>query len=67
MEEWDEAQIVAISSSSLPDNNPEVPLKTTLQSFGFTSNRNISPTNNWPTNKIRKSTCILIHLGDTGD
>ncbi|KAL6428122.1 hypothetical protein ACFW04_008470 [Cataglyphis niger] len=55
MEEWDEAQIVAISSNSLlSDNNAEYSQKTTLQSFGFTSNRNISPTKSWPTNKIKK-------------
>ncbi|XP_029666378.1 uncharacterized protein LOC115237462 isoform X2 [Formica exsecta] len=55
MEEWDEAQIVAISSSSsLPDNNAEYSQKATLQSFGFTSSKNISPTKSWPTNKIKK-------------
>ncbi|KMQ91003.1 structure-specific endonuclease subunit slx4 [Lasius niger] len=62
MEEWDEAQIVAISSSSsLPDSNAEYPQKATLQSFGFTSNRNISPIKSWPTNKIRKSTYKLTY------
>ncbi|GAB1861308.1 Structure-specific endonuclease subunit SLX4 [Camponotus japonicus] len=55
MEEWEEAQIVAISSnSSLPDSNVEYPQKATLQNFGFTSSKNISPTKNWPTNKIKK-------------
>lgn len=62
MEEWDEAQIVAISSSSsLPDSNAEYPQKATLQSFGFTSNKNISPIKSWPTNKIRKSTYKLTY------
>ncbi|XP_012522991.2 uncharacterized protein PF11_0213 [Monomorium pharaonis] len=54
MKQWDEAQIVAISSnSSVPDNNVECPPKMTLQSFGFSSNRNTLPTNNWP-NKSKK-------------
>lgn len=54
MEEWDEAQIIAISSSSpLPDNNVENAYKTTLQNFGFTSNRNVLAST-WP-NKTKKS------------
>lgn len=65
MEEWEEAQIVAISSnSSLPDSNVEYPQKATLQNFGFTSSKNISPTKNWPTNKIKKSTFQLIYIVD---
>lgn len=63
MEEWDEAQIVAISSNSLlSDNNAEYSQKATLQSFGFTSNRNISPTKSWPTNKIKKSINYYVQL-----
>ncbi|XP_072743274.1 uncharacterized protein [Anoplolepis gracilipes] len=59
MEEWDEAQIVAISSnSSMPDNNADHLQKMTLQSFGFTNSRTISPTKNWPTNKIKKRKLI---------
>ncbi|XP_070155029.1 uncharacterized protein MAL8P1.12 isoform X2 [Polyergus mexicanus] len=59
MEEWDEAQIVAISSSlSLPDSNAEYSQKATLQSFGFTSSKNISPTKSWPINKIKKRKLI---------
>lgn len=61
MEEWDEVQIVAISSnSSEPTNNAECPPKATLQSFGFSSSRNTLPTNNWPTSKTKKSNYILI-------
>lgn len=57
MEEWDEVQVIAISSSSqLSDNNVENAYKTTLQNFGFTSNKNISPTSNWPINKTKRST-----------
>lgn len=60
MEEWDEAQIVTISSDpSVSDNNAECLQKMTLQSFGFSSNRNIIPTNNWPTSKTKKSNYIL--------
>ncbi|XP_039301682.1 uncharacterized protein LOC105196345 [Solenopsis invicta] len=54
MEEWDEAQIVAISSNSVLNNNAEYPQKTTLQSFGFSSSRNTLPSNNWPKTKKRK-------------
>lgn len=62
MEEWDEAQIVAISSNpSVSDNNAECPQKATLQSFGFSSSKNILPTNNWPTSKTKKSNYILIN------
>ncbi|XP_014483996.1 PREDICTED: uncharacterized protein LOC106749241 isoform X2 [Dinoponera quadriceps] len=51
----DEAEIIAISSSpSLPDNNKEGFQRTTLQNFGFTSNRSVSPTNNYPTNRIKR-------------
>ncbi|XP_077256158.1 uncharacterized protein LOC143894030 isoform X1 [Temnothorax americanus] len=59
MEEWDEVQIVAISSNpSVPDNNTECPQKATLQSFGFSSSRNTLPTNNWPTSRTRKRKLI---------
>lgn len=66
MEEWEEAQIVAISSNSLlPDSNVEYPQKaTTLQNFGFTSSRNISPIKNWPTNKIKRSIYQLSYIID---
>ncbi|XP_011871486.1 PREDICTED: uncharacterized protein LOC105564025 isoform X2 [Vollenhovia emeryi] len=53
VEEWDEAQIMAMSSnSSVPDNNVECPQKATLQSFGFS--RNTLPTDNLPTKKTKK-------------
>lgn len=55
METWDEAEIATISPSSLPNSNKECFQGTTLQSFGFTSNRNISPTNNFPASKIKRS------------
>lgn len=59
MEEWDEVQIVAISSnSSAPDNNAECPQKATLQNFGFSSSRNVLPTNNWPTSRTKKRKLI---------
>ncbi|KYN36647.1 Asparaginyl-tRNA synthetase, cytoplasmic [Trachymyrmex septentrionalis] len=55
MEEWDEVQIVAISSNpSVSDNNEECPQKATLQNFGFSSSRNVLPTNNLPTSRIKK-------------
>lgn len=65
MENWDEAQIVAISSSpsSLPDTNTESCQKTTLQSFGFTSSRSMSPVSSWPVTKNKRSTYfIYIHM-----
>ncbi|XP_020293075.1 uncharacterized protein LOC109859331 [Pseudomyrmex gracilis] len=54
MENWDEAQIAAISSSPSSLPNAEYCHKTTLQNFGFTSNRNVSPVNSWPATKIKK-------------
>ncbi|XP_012225867.2 uncharacterized protein [Linepithema humile] len=55
MEEWDEVQIIAMSSSSpLPDNNLENAYKTTLQNFGFTSNRNVEPARSTNKTKRRK-------------
>ncbi|KAG5323402.1 SLX4 endonuclease, partial [Pseudoatta argentina] len=55
MEEWDEVQIVAISSNpSVSDNNAECPQKATLQNFGFSSSRNVLPTNNFPTSRTKK-------------
>ncbi|XP_032686038.1 uncharacterized protein LOC116851091 isoform X2 [Odontomachus brunneus] len=55
MEILDEAEIIAISSGpSLPDSNKECSQRTTLQSFGFTSNRSVSPTNNYPINKMKR-------------
>ena len=60
MEEWDEVQIVAISSNpSVSDNNEECPQKATLQNFGFSSSRNVLPTNNLPTSRIKKSNYTL--------
>jgi len=62
MEEWDEAQIVAISSNpSVPDNNAECSHKATLQNFGFSSSKNVLPANNWPS-KTKKSNYILTHV-----
>ncbi|KYN09881.1 Structure-specific endonuclease subunit SLX4 [Trachymyrmex cornetzi] len=59
MEEWDEVQIVAISSNpSVPDNNAECPQKATLQNFGFSSSRNVLPTNNLPTSRTKKRKLI---------
>lgn len=63
MEEWDEAQIVAISSNPSVSDNAECPQKATLQSFGFSSSRNTIPTNNWPT-KTKKSNYILTDTVD---
>ncbi|XP_018044037.1 PREDICTED: uncharacterized protein LOC108684295 isoform X2 [Atta colombica] len=55
MEKWDEVQIVAISSNpSVSDNNAECPQKATLQNFGFSSSRNVLPTNNLPTSRTKK-------------
>ncbi|KAL0118191.1 hypothetical protein PUN28_009097 [Cardiocondyla obscurior] len=55
IKEWDEAQIVAISSNPLASNdNTECLKKSTLQSFGFSSNKNTLPINNWPTNKAKR-------------
>jgi len=63
MEEWDEAQIVAISSNpSVPDNNAECPQKATLQNFGFSSSRNVLPANNWLISKTKKSNYILTRV-----
>lgn len=60
MEEWNEAQIVTISSNpSMSVNNAEGPQKATLQSFGFSSSKNILPTSNWPTSKTKKSNYTL--------
>lgn len=62
MEILDETEIIAISSNpSLPDNNKECFQGTTLQNFGFTNNKSISPANNYVTNKIKRSTYILTH------
>ncbi|XP_018315342.1 protein MLP1 isoform X2 [Mycetomoellerius zeteki] len=59
MEEWDEVQIVAISSNpSVSDNNAECPQKATLQNFGFSSSRNVLPTNNLPISKTKKRKLI---------
>ncbi|XP_011641193.1 uncharacterized protein LOC105429733 isoform X2 [Pogonomyrmex barbatus] len=59
MEEWDEVQIVAISSnSSVPDNNIDCLQQGTLQNFGFSSSRNTLPINNWPTSKSKKRKLI---------
>ncbi|EGI62403.1 Structure-specific endonuclease subunit SLX4, partial [Acromyrmex echinatior] len=44
MEEWDEVQIVAISSNPSVSDNAECPQKATLQNFGFSSRKPIEPT-----------------------
>lgn len=56
MEEWDETQMAAVisPSPSLPDSNAEGFPKMTLHSFGFLSDRNISPADNLP--RIKRST-----------
>jgi len=61
MEEWDEIQIMGISSPSLSDSNAEQSHKTTLQNFGFISDRNVTPTNNLPINKTKRSTYLYIY------
>lgn len=61
MEEWDETQMVVLSSSSLlPDSDAEQSQKTTLQSFGFISNRNVTPADNLPISKTKRSTYLYI-------
>lgn len=62
MEIWDEAEMAVASSSSLPDSNKEYFQGTTLQSFGFTSSRSMSPTNNHLGNKMKRSIYILTYI-----
>ncbi|EZA47155.1 Structure-specific endonuclease subunit SLX4 [Ooceraea biroi] len=54
MEEWGEQMMVISSNPLLPDNNAEQCRKTTLQSFGFISDRNISPADNLSNKTKRK-------------
>jgi hypothetical protein len=65
MEEWNETQMMAISSSpSLSDSNAEQSHKTTLQNFGLIDDGNVTPTNNLPINKTKRSTYLYIYCCD---
>jgi len=60
MEEWDETQMMVLSSPSLSDSNVDQSHKTTLQNFGFISDRNVTPKNNLPINKTKRSIYLYI-------